>query len=201
MPTWVRHKTGTVHSGGFWTGSDTDVFADNCSATDKTAIQNAFNTLSKNPGLNCFPALRDAMISTFATVPIDCCFDNTRPPRDGTLEAFIFVCNMTDHQIQVELCKGLALAVSSADVLDAKAMVFSCFGPPDGVPSASDFNAMVADPQFGNNPNERLGHFVVWNRSTGEVFNQTTVQTSGFWTGGTAPGKGNRCFVDGSWVF
>jgi hypothetical protein len=201
MPTFVRHKTGSVHTDGFWTGSDTDVFADNCSTTDKTAIQNAFNTFSKNPGLNCFPAMRDAMISTFATIPIDCCFDNTRPPRGGDLEALIFVCNMTDRQIQVELCKGLALAVAAGDVLDARAMVFSCFGAPDGVPNVADFNVMVADPQLGNNANERLGHFVVWNRSTGEVFNQTTVQTSGFWTGGTAPAKGNRCFVDAAWVF
>jgi hypothetical protein len=196
----VRHSTGTVHTAGFWTGSNTETFADNCSAANKTSIQNAFNTLDANNGLNCFPALRDAMRGKFPGIPIDCCFDETRPPRGGDLQALIFVCNMTDPQIQVEICQGL-VRNSGGHTIDVKAMVFSCFGAPAGVPTTADFNNMVNEPIFSGNGNEREGQFVIWNRSTGEVWNKTTTTTSGFWTGSTSTAKGGRCFVNGAWVF
>lgn len=200
MPHWVRHKTGTVHTNGFWTGSDTDTFDDNCSTKDKTDIENAFNALNANGGLNCFPALRDAMRNKWPTIPVDCCFDSTRPPRGGELQAFIFVCDMSQQQIQVEICQGLVRACGG-HTIDVKAMLFSCFAAPAGVPSTADFNNMVGEPQFGGNVNEREGQFVIWNRNTGEVWDKSTTTTSGFWTGSTSTAKGNRCFVNAAWVF
>ena len=200
MPTWQRHSTGSTTTPGFWTGTTTETFADNCSAADKTAIENAFNTLNANAGLNCFPTLRDRMRTSFTNIPIDCCFDNTRPPRDGQLQAFIFVCNMTDRQIQVELCQGLVRA-NSGTALDVKAMLMACFGAPEGIPTTAQFNEMVGLPQMPSNSNERVGEYCVWNRNSGEVFDKTTVTTSGFWTGSTGPGKGPRCFIDNGWVF
>ena len=200
MPTWQRHVTGSTSTGGFWTGSTENTYADNCSAADKASIEAAFNTLDGNAGLNCFPALRDAMRAKWASIPIDCCFDNTRPPRDGELQAFIFVCNMTARQIQAEICQGLVRACGGR-TLDVKAMLFACFGAPEGVPTTADFNNMVGEPQFGGNANERVGEFVIWNRNTGEVWDKTTTTTGGFWTSSTSPAKGARCFVNGAWVF
>ena len=200
MPTFVRHKTGSVHHGGFWTGSDEDTFSDNCSAQDKTNIDTAFNALNGNAGLNCFPALRDAMRAKFPGLPVDCCFDASRPPRGGDLEAFVFVCSMTPQQIQVEICQGLARACG-AHILDLKAILFACFGAPTGVPTSADFNNMVSEPQFGGNANEREGQFAIWNRKTGEVWDKTTTTSGGFWTGATSTVKNNRCFIDNSWIF
>jgi hypothetical protein len=200
MPTWVRHKTGSVHQGGFWTGSDTDTFADNCSDQDKANIDAAFKALNANGGLDCFPALRDCMRGKWDTIPVDCCFDESRPPRGGQLEALIFVCNMNSAQAQAEICQGLVRACGG-HTLDVKAMLFSCFGAPSGVPSTADFNDMVNEPQFGGNANEREGQFVIWNRQTGEVWNKTTTTSSGFWTGSTSTAKGNRCFGNPAWVF
>ena len=199
MPTWVRHVTGSTTTGGFWTGTTTETFADNCSTTDKASIQTAFNNLNGNGGLNCFPTLRDAMRTSFTTIPIDCCFDNTRPPRGGDLQALIFICQMTDRQIQIELCKGL-VQTNSSTVLDVKAMLMSCFGAPDGIPTSAEFNDMKQLPQMPNNPNEFIGDFCIWNRSTGEVFNKNTTATGGFWTGGTAITKGGRCFINNGWI-
>jgi hypothetical protein len=200
MPTWVRHVTGTTSTPGFWTATKTETFADNCSAAQKTSIMNAFNSLSANPGMNCLPALRDAMRSRFESIPIDCCFDETRPPRGGDLQALIFVCNMTDAQIQAELCQGLVRG-SGGTTLDVKAMLMSCFGAPQGIPTGAQFNEMVNLPQMSNNANERIGEFCIWNRSTGEVFDKTTTTTGGFWTSSTVVAKGGRCFINSGWVF
>lgn len=200
MPTWVRHVTGTTTTPGFWTGSTTNTFADNCSDAQKASIMNAFNSLNANPGLNCFPALRDAMRSTWNTIPIDCCFDATRPPRGGEVEALIFICDMTDRQIQVAVCRGLVQA-NSGTTLDIEAMLMSCFGAPEGVPTAAQFNDMITLPQMSNNVNERVGQFCIWNRTTGEVFDKTTTSTGGFWTGSTTISKGARCFIDNAWIF
>ncbi len=200
MPSWQRHVTGTTTTGGFWTGSTTNTYADNCNANQKAQILNAFNSLNANPGLNCFPALRDAMRTTWQTIPIDCCFDSTRPPRGGELESFIFVCDMSDRQIQVEICSGLIQA-NGGTTLDVQAMLMSCFGAPEGIPTTANFNDMVTLAQMPNNSNEFVGKFCIWNRKTGEVWDETTQTTSGFWTGSTVPAKGNRCFVDNRWVF
>jgi len=201
MPNWLTHVTSTTTTPGFWTGSTTTTTADNCSATDKTNIQTAFNNLSANRGLNCFPALRDAMLPRFASITIDCCFDNTRPPRGGEVDALIFICQMTDPQIQIALCTGLATAASGGTSLDVKAMLMSCFGKPVGVPTTAEFNEMTGLPQMPNNTAEFVGQFCIWNRQTGEVFDKTTVTTGGFWTGSTNPAKGARCFIDAAWVF
>jgi hypothetical protein len=200
MPTWVRHQTGSTTTGGFWTGTTTPTYTDNCNVNDKASIENAFNSLNGNAGLNCCPPLRDAMRSSWPTIPVDCCFDDTRPPRGGEVQAFIFVCKMTDHQIQVELCKGL-VQVNGGDTLDTKAMIFACFGAADGAPSSADFNQMVADPVFNGNANERVSQFFIWNRNTGEVWEKTTTSSGGFWTGSTTTAKGTRCFIDAAWVF
>jgi hypothetical protein len=200
MPNWQRHVTGTTTTGGFWTSTTTNTFADNCSTADKSAIQTAFNSLSANGGLNCFPALRDKMIPSFTTISVDCCFDASRPPRGGEVEAFVFVCQMTARQIQVELCKGL-VGVNLGTTLDVKAMLMSCFGAPEGIPTSAQFNEMVGLPQMPNNANEFAGEFCIWNRNTGEVFDKTTTTVGGFWTSSTVPAKGPRCFINNAWVF
>src|SRR5712692_6392741 len=199
MPTWVRHVTSSTS--GFWP-STTNTYADNCSEQNKTDINNAFNALNANGGLNCFPMLRDCMRGKWPTIAVDCCFDSTRPPRGGELEALIFVCQMSSQQIQVEICKGLVVGCGGT-TLDVKAMQFACFGAPLGVPSPSDFNDMAGLPQFDGNPHEREGTFVIWNRQTGEVWDKITTQVSrAFWPGtDTVPSKGSRCFVDVSWIF
>ena len=199
MPTWQRRRTGSTTTPGFWTGTTTDTFTDNCDAGQKAAIEAAFNNLNGNPGLNCFPALRDAMRSEWPTIPINCCFDNSRP-KDGELTALIFVCNMTDRQIQVELCQGLVRA-SGGTVLDVKAMQMSCFGAPEGIPTGAQFNEMTGLPQMPTSSNERVGEFTIWNRTTGEVWDKTTAQQAGFWTATTVPAKGGRCFINSGWVF
>ena len=202
MPTWVQHVTGTTTTGGFWTGTTTETKADNCSAADKTAIQNAFNSLSANAGLNLLPMLRDAMLPKFPTVPIDCCFDNTRPPRGSeTIAATIFICAMTDAQIQEDLCLKLARSAGGGSPLEGRAMVMCCFGAPAGIPTPAEFAEMVNLPMMPNNSNERVGEFSIWNRSTGEVWDKTTTTTGGFWTSSTTVAKGARCFINPAWVF
>lgn len=199
MPTWQRRKTGSTTTPGFWTGTSTDTFTDNCNAADKASIEASFATLDANPGLNCFPALRDRMRTTWATIPVNCCFDNSRP-KDGELQTFIFVCNMTDRQRQLEICQGLVRA-NSGTVLDAKAMQMSCFGGPEGIPTSAQFNDMAALPQMPGTSTERVGEYCIWNRNTGEVFDKTTTTQSGFWTGSVVPAKGSRCFINSGWVF
>jgi hypothetical protein len=207
MPTWQRHVTGTTGGGGFWPSQPQDVYADNCSAKDKTDIENAHNSLIARAGINLIPMLRDDMASEWAGIPINCCFDNTRP-TGGDLVAPIFICNMNGHQIEVELCRGLvSLAsgqknASDAQVtLDVKAMQFACFGAPDGAPTSAQFNDMVNAPHFSGNTNEFEGQYVIWNRSTGEVWPKITTTTGGFWTGSTVSSKGSRAFIDAAWQF
>lgn len=207
MPTWQRHKTGSTGGGGFWPSPAQDTFADNCSAADKTAIENAHNNLIARPGINLIPMLRDDMANEWAGIPIDCCFDNTRP-SGGDLAAPIFICNMNARQIEVEICRGLASlttgkkgANDAQRALDVKAMQFACFGAPEGVPTTAQFNDMTGAPNFSGNITEFEGQYVVWNRSTGEVWEKITTTTGGFWTGSTVSSKGNRCFVDAAWRF
>lgn len=199
MPTWVRHKTGSRDL-GFWRGSE-ETFADNCSMAEKTAIENAFQTLTANATLaSCFPRLKQCMDERWPNVPVDCCFDDTRPPRDGDLQAFIFICNMDGRGRQVEILRGLT-KLCGGKSLDVRAAVFAVFGAPEGVPVGNELNEFLNEPTFAGNPNEREGEFVVWNRQTGEVFEKTTgTRDLGFWRGSvTTTSKGARCFQDGRW--
>ena len=209
MPTWQRHKTGSTQVGGFWTSHSEDTFTDNCSGTEKTAIEAAHNSLVARAGINSIPTLRDDMNNNWAGVPINCCFDDTRPSGDD-LVAPIFICGMTATQKEVEICRGLASLSSGQSgagdgqrALDTKAMVFACFGAPSGVPSQAEFNKMITAPNFNGNTREFLGMYVIWNRDSGEVWNRTvTTVQGGFWGGSSqVVSKGTRAFIDASWHF
>jgi hypothetical protein len=205
MPQWVRHTSQTITRAGFWTTS-APVIVDNCTPSEQQSLEAQFNALKANPGINAFPALRDAMIPLWGGMRIDCCFDASRPPRTDTIEGRIFICWMNALQQQQEICKGLVeeiMAPSPAPApqpLEARAMLFACFGAPIGIPNAVEFAMMAALPQLGNNAMEREGRFLIWNRSTGEVFNKATTTTGGFWTGSTTVSKGTRGFIDSGWV-
>lgn len=199
MPTWVRHKTGSRDL-GFWRGSE-DTFADNCSDGQKAAIEASFQTLTANPTLaSCFPTLKSCMDSKWPNMPVDCCFDATRPPRDGDLQALIFICDLGDRGRQIEILRGLTRSCGGR-AIDQRAVVFALFGAPEGVPVGNELTDFLNEPTFGGNANEREGEFVVWNRQTGEVFQKTTSTTNaGFWRGSvTTTAKGTRCFQDSRW--
>lgn len=206
MPFWVRHTQSSTTVGSFWNARTTDVIVDNCSPSEQATLQAQFNLLSANPGINLFPALRDAMLAMWPGMRIDCCFDSSRPPRTDTIPGRIFICQMTPLQMQQEICKGLiqeSMATStnpSPQPLEERAMLFACYGASVGIPSASDFTAMKALPQVGSNANERQGQFLIWNRTTGEVFNKITTTSGGFWGTSTTVSKGTRGFIDPGWI-
>ena len=206
MPQWVRHTSHTISRPGFWTSTSEPVIVDNCSTAEQQNLQTQFNALKANPGINVFPALRDAMLAMWPGMRIDCCFDASRPPRTDTIPGRIFICQMTALQMQQEICKGL-IEESGApspdpvtEPLEVRAMLFACFGAPVGVPNAGEFATMAALPQFGGNATEREGRFLIWNRQTGEVFNKITTTTSGFWSGSTSVTKGTRGFINSAWI-
>jgi hypothetical protein len=139
------------------------------------------------------------MKDRWPSVPVDCCFDDTRPPRGGEVQTFFFFCNTTDAQRQLEIAKGLT-QLAGGHQIDVKAVQFACFGAP-GLPSANDLNDFLNEPVFGGNQNEREGVFVIWNKQTGEIWQKTTTTTSGgFWGGSsTTTVKGTRCFGNPGW--
>jgi hypothetical protein len=146
------------------------------------------------------------MLPLWGGMRIDCCWDASRPPRTDTIPGRIFICGMTAVQMQQEICKGLAEESGASspdpvsDPLHSRAMLFACFGAPSGIPTAAEFVLMAALPQFGSNPMEREGRLLIWNRTTGEVFNKVTTTTGGFWSGSTTVTKGPRGFINAGWI-
>ena len=206
MPHWVRHTQSSTTVGSFWNARTNEVIVDNCTMSEQANFQTQFTALSANAGLNAFPPLKSAMLAMWPGMRIDCCFDSTRPPRTDTIPGRIFICGMNNTQIQAEICKGLveeSMATSpepQPQPLEQMAMVFSCFGAPLGVPTPAQFAAMVALPQVPGAANERYGQFLIWNRTTGEVFNKITTTSGGFWSSSTTISKGTRGFISPSWI-
>ena len=197
MPNWVRHIDQTVSNPGFWTAKTTNVIKDNCTLAQQAAVIAAFKSLTSRSGMNAFPGLKAAIVSVVDGIKIDCCFDATRPPRDDEPQPSVFVCGETGDALEALLCKG-AVDVSMGTLLDARAMQFACFGAPLGAPTTADVQTMASLPTFGGNPNERDGKFVIWNRTTGQVFDKTP-GTGGFWTG-SGPTRGAVGFSAPDWI-
>ena len=205
MPQWVRHTVQTVTNKGFWVNETTPVIDDNCSKAEQTALQAQFDLLRMNPSLDLFPALKAGMLSMWGGMRIDCCFDATRPPRGDTPDGRIFICNMTPLQQQQAICRGLVDEFMSQppnpgpQLLEALAVLFALYNPV-GTPTAAEKASMLALPVFGGNPAEREGQFLIWNRTTGSVFNKTTTTTGGFWTSSTTTAKGALGFTNPAWI-
>ena len=207
MTQWVRHTSQTVtNPGGFWGGSHTDaVIVDNCSTAQQTTITAAHTALKARPGINAFPLLKAHMLKVEGGMRIDCCFDASRPPRGDTPDGNIFVCGETGPALEALVCKGLvetqfASSDPLATLLDVKAMQFSCLGAPLGAPTAGELGMMAGLPIFGGNAAEREGTFVIWNRTTGQVWDKTPA-TGGFWGGTTPSAKAALAFTNAAWVF
>lgn len=199
MPQWVRHTSQIVSNPGFWTATQEPVIVDNCSTVQQNALQSAFTSLSANAGLNSIPELKAKMLPLWGGMRIDCCFDETRPPRGDTPEGRIFICGETGTALEAAVCKGLAEeATSPGSLLDSKAMQFACFGSPIGAPTPTDFAIFAARPVFGGNPAEREGEYVIWNRTSGQIFSKVP-GAGGFWTASGAT-MGTQVFISPAWV-
>ncbi len=104
MTQWVRH-TASPGTGGFWGPTTGPVIVDNCSLAMQATIAAAHTSLKARPGINAFPRLKAHMLQVEDGMRIDCCFDESRPPRGDTPDGQIFVCGET----------GLALEVRAMD--------------------------------------------------------------------------------------
>src|SRR5687768_13654562 len=63
MPHWVRHTQSSTTVGSFWNEKTNPVIVDNCTPSEQATLQSQFDLLRANPGINAFPALRDAMLA------------------------------------------------------------------------------------------------------------------------------------------
>lgn len=190
MPRWKTHS-----EGGSWYGGGTDV--PDCSEEQRTAITNAFNAFIGRRCLDCFPGLRECLRRRWNEVEIDCT-DPDCDDLDGRSSGdSILICNTSPSRIGPVLLHELVHACDGTE-LDSEAVEHACFvGNGATAPFGDDWDKFRSETdELDDNEKERVGHWVIWNSDTGEVWAKSV--SGGGWGGGTVT-KGDRCFQSESW--
>ncbi|MCC8358382.1 hypothetical protein [Salinimicrobium sediminilitoris] len=191
MPRWTKSTVG-----GGWDGGGTEV--ENCNLTQRNRITNAFNNFISSSCLDCFPGLRACLREKWEEVEIDCdCSDLSG--LDGRRRGNkIWLCVTNINRIGALLLHEL-VHVCGGTELDSEAVEHACFnGNGATLPTSGDWPKFISETDaFQDNENERVGKFVIWNRTDGRVWGKTT--EGGGW-GDSEIIKGSLCFQDSNWI-
>ncbi|WP_028980844.1 hypothetical protein [Sporocytophaga myxococcoides] len=196
MPKWKTRK-----EGGSWVGGGTEI--ETCNIQMKNAITAAFNQINTHPSVGCFPTLALNLVTLWGngdgegSLLIDCgdtgCNGNegasTSPPPLRIFAAGeLKICTREPSRIGPVLIHEI-IHVTGGTKLDSKAAEHAIFaGNGALLPTADEWNQIVAQTKPGEDLQVRIGKYVIYDARTGEIFSNERDQ------------RGARCFQSNDWI-